>query len=105
MLNARDKVEEAFMLFSKKLEGGTGFFEPIRKLKLKTFADLQKSTIVKDDGKDIIMKADKRVFGQMVLIAENRKLAMKDPRGPNPGSLANGEGTLKKTDQANLGKQ
>jgi hypothetical protein len=108
MLKATDKGEEAFMLFSTKLESGTGFYEPIKKLKLKTFADLQKSTVVKGHDKEVIMKADKQVFGQIVLIAENRKLDMKDvlsyPHGAKPWSLANGDRTLKKTDKANLGK-
>ena len=60
-----------------KLEKGTGFYDPIKKLKLKTFSSLKKGTVIKGTEKEIVLKADNRVFGHMLLIAQNRKLDMK----------------------------
>lgn len=44
----------------------------------------------------------------MLLIAENRKLDMMEalsyPLGPKPWTLANGDGSMKKTDKATLGR-
>ena len=44
----------------------------------------------------------------MLLIAQNRKLDMRDvleyPLGPKPWALANADGTLKKTGKSTLGK-
>ena len=60
------------------------------------------------ENREIALKADNRVFGHMLLVAQNRKLNMKDvlsyPLGPKPWALANGDGTLKKTGKATLGK-
>ena len=54
------------------------------------------------------MKADNRGFVQMLLIAQKRKLDMKDileyHQGPKPWALANADGTLKKTSKSALGK-
>ena len=54
------------------------------------------------------MKADRRLFGNMVLIAHSRKLEMRDvlshPLGPLPWALSNGDDTMKKTNKAVLSK-
>ncbi len=56
-----------------------------------------------------MLKADRRLFGNMILIAQNRKLEMGEvlcyPLGPLPWSLANADGTMKKTNKAVLAKQ
>ena len=39
------------------------FFDPIKKLNLKTFSNLVATTKVKANGKDVIMKADKELLG------------------------------------------
>ena len=95
----------------QSLESGTGFYEPIKKLNLKTFSAFQKDTVtsIKTGAyKEMILKSDNRVFGQMLLIAQNRKLDMKEvfeyPLGPKPWALANADGTMKKTSKATLGK-
>ena len=80
------------------------FYDPVKKLKLKTFSVIQKSTVCKAaTNRKLVLKADSRVFGQMLLTAQKRKLDMKDvfeyPLGPKPWALANADGTLKK--QAN----
>lgn len=72
---------------------------------MKTFSDMKKKTVTGTD-KNIMLKADRRLFGHMVLIAQNRKLDMQKvlchPLGPLPWSLANGDGTLKKTNKSIL---
>lgn len=46
------------------------------KLKLKTFDDLSKK--MKGSSKEVIIKADRALFAQMIITAENRKLKMSD---------------------------
>ena len=59
--------------------------------------------------KEIVLKADRRLFGNMVLIAQSRKLEMCDvlchPLGPLPWALAIPDGTMQKTNKAVLSKQ
>jgi hypothetical protein len=106
LLKAHEKGEAAYAARAQKLEEGSGFYDPIKKLKLKTFSDLKKVTVIKGTEKEIVLKADNRVFGHMLLIAQNRKLDMQDvlcyPLGPKPWALVNADGTLKKTTKANL---
>ena len=55
-------------------------------------------------GKDVILKADRRLFANMVLVATCRNLDMREvlkhPLGPLPWALSNCGGTLKKTNQS-----
>ena len=58
---------------------GSGFYDPIKKLKLQTFSVLRKRTVCKaGTNRELVLKADNQVFGQMLLIAQKRKLDMKD---------------------------
>ena len=58
---------------------------------------------------EIILKADRDFFGQMVIIAENRQLHMRDvlchPLGPLPWALSTVDGSLRKTSKAALAKE
>ncbi|KAG0697409.1 hypothetical protein GWK47_003028 [Chionoecetes opilio] len=60
-------------------------------------------------AKEAILKADRNLFGQMILVAENRKLKMSDvlahPLGPLPWALASGDGSLRKTNKAALARE
>ncbi|KAJ8338524.1 hypothetical protein SKAU_G00374900 [Synaphobranchus kaupii] len=55
------------------------------------------------------MQADRKLFAHMVLVAESRHLQMSDvlshPLGPLPWALANGDGTLRKTNKAALARE
>ena len=55
------------------------------------------------------MKADRNLFGHMILIAENRQRHMKDvlthPLGPLPWALANTDGSSRKKNKAVLARQ
>lgn len=87
------------------------FHDPLRKQKLKTFTDLSKTVKkVKASGREIILKADRMLFGKMILIAQTRKdLNMKDvlchPLGPLPWSLATPDGKQRKTNKSTLAKE
>ena len=56
-----------------------------------------------------MLKADRALFGQMVIIAENRQLHMKDvlchPMGPLPWALSSVDRSLQKTNKAALAKE
>ena len=76
LLGAQQNGENAYSLRVKKLEEGVGFYEPIPKLKVKTFSNPRKAASAKATSKEIVLKADNRLFGHMLLIAQNRKLDM-----------------------------
>lgn len=60
-------------------------------------------------AKEAILKADRNLFGQMILVAENRKLQRSDvltlPLGPLPWSLASGDGSIRTTNKAALARE
>ena len=114
LLNANKRRELAYKEFSqKRIESSPPkqkFNDSILKLKLKTFSDLEKKKkIGKESGKEIILKADRLLFGQMIVIAESRSLSMKDvlshPLGPLPWSLASTDGSLRKTNKSALARK
>ena len=51
-----------------------------------------------------MLKADRNLFGHMIVVAQSREIDMKQvlshPLGPIPWALANGDGSLRKTDKA-----
>ena len=85
------------------------FHETLSKEKLKTFSDVNKLTVANGNSKEKVLKADHTLFGHMVLIATSRKQDMRAvlarPLGPLPWSLANCDGTLKKTSKVSLARQ
>ncbi|CAG9825679.1 unnamed protein product [Phaedon cochleariae] len=108
LLSLKKRGEDAYETFKRdRLERGEGFFDPIKKINLKTFnttVPLKKS----GKNKEIILRADRKLYASMILIAENRHLNMLDvfshPLGPLPRSLANPDGSIKKTSKTVLGK-
>ena len=86
------------------------FHETLKKSKLKRFSDLNKKVKSKSKtANEIILKADRALFGQMVIIAENRQLHMRDVLchllGPLPWALSTVDGSLRKTSKAALAKE
>ena len=109
LLDAKEKGQEAYLEFvNKRLAQGVAFFDPLQKLKLKTFASLQAKKKASAADKVTMLKADHHLFGRMLLIAQSRKLeieqVLQHPLGPIPWALANNDGTLKKTDKAKLAR-
>ena len=82
------------------------FFDRLPRLKLKNFDNLNKNVTKNVSNKEQVLRSDNRFFGQMLLVASSRKMNMKDvlqhPLGPLPWSLANCDGSMKKTNKAVL---
>lgn len=81
LLEAHDIGERAYRCFSQqRLESNPAkekFFDTMKKVNLKTFAHLSKKMEVqKGTTNEIIVRADRRLFAQMIVIAETRKLTM-----------------------------
>ena len=86
------------------------FHDKITKKRLKTFSDIRKKTSTSASNSNIvILQADRNLFDHMVLVAESRHLRMSDvlshPLGPLPWALANGDGTMKKTNKSALARE
>ena len=64
---------------------------------------------IKAKANEIILKGDRALFGQMVIIAKKRQLRMKDvlchPLEPLPWSLATADGSLGKSNKSTLAKE
>ena len=73
----------------------------IPKLKLNTSTTMNKK-VVSYGGKDIELKVDRNLFAKMSIIAQNRKLDMKEVMkyelGPFPWSLATCDDMLRKNE-------
>ena len=114
MLQAKDIGEKAYKAFrEQRLQSNppkVKFHDTITKAKLKTFTHLNKKVSVKSGrNQEVILKADRRLFAQMIVIAESRNLQMREvlshPLGPLPWSLATPDGLMRKTNKASLAKE
>ena len=102
LMSASTVGEEAFR--TRRLENNTvDFFATMKKQKLKTFSDVYTKKVTYKE-KEIVLKADRNLFGHIIVVAQTRKLEMKKvlsyPLGPIPWALANADGSLRKTDKA-----
>jgi hypothetical protein len=74
--------------------------------KLKTFASMNKKKEVRSSGRMVILKADRGLFGRIIVMAQGRSLHMEDilshPLGPLPWALSTPDGLLRKTNKASL---
>ena len=105
------KKEKAYDEFRKsRLEENASkdFYERQPKLQPKTFIDLKKSKKTKVPGKDVILKADRRLFGNMFLVATSRNLDMREvlkhSLRPLPWAFSNCDGTPGKTNKSTLAR-
>ncbi|MES9881053.1 MAG: hypothetical protein ABW185_09250 [Sedimenticola sp.] len=110
LLKAHAKGETAYQMFvDSRLKTGSSFYERLPKQNLKSFRSLRaRRKTATSSNKETILKADHHLFGRMLLIASSRKMDMKDvlqhPLGPLPWSLANCDGSPKKTNKAALAR-
>ena len=69
----------------------------------------KKVELRKGTAKEIVLKANRALFAQMIVIAEARQLSMQEvlshPLGPLPWALATPDGSLKKTAKSSLAKE
>ena len=97
-LTAKAAGENAYETFRVKQPPQTKFHVTITKAKLQTFTELNKKVQVRNKtSKEIILEADRNLFIQMILIAEIRKLQMREvlshPLGPLPWALSPADGS------------
>ena len=82
------------------------FHSPLKTNKLKTFTNMCKKKVLKTNGKNVILKADRSLFGRIIVMAQRRNLKMEDilshPLGPLPWALSTPKGLLRKTNKASL---
>ena len=108
ILTAKEKGYQAFVDFLTKSISGDRtmkFFDILPKINLKSFIALKPKKIVAKD-KEIMLKANKNLFGMMTAISQSRNLDMKGvlshPLGPIPWSLPTSDRTVSKTNEAVL---
>ena len=82
----------------------------MKKAKLKIFTNLNEKIKVKAfNNQEVVLKAEKRLFSQMIMIAESSNLQMSEvlahPLGPLLWTLTNPDGTLRKKNKASLVKE
>ena len=106
LMNASKVGKEAFEAFrTRRLENNTvDFFATMKKQKLKTFSYVYTKKVT-CKGKEIVLKADRNLFGHIIFVAQTRKLEMKKvlsyPLDPIPWALANADETLRKLTRRN----
>ena len=100
MLHADAKRNEKYLQFSsERLVNGTkGFFDPIKKLKLKTGIEKRKKT----PRAMSLLKEDRQAFGLIIAKAISLEEAFEYPITSVPLSLATPDATLRQSDKASL---
>ena len=90
---AEEKGKQAYSDFiSNRLAQGRTikFFDTLPKMKMKSFSTPKPKKIAAN-GKEIMMKADRNLFGMMTVISQSRNLDMKEvlshPLEPTHGRL------------------
>ena len=100
LLDAKEEGTKAMKKFiaerlSHKRE--KSFYDPLKKLKLKTFTSMRKSKEYTCKNKIVTLQANKDIFMKLAIIAQRRsvnlKLLFTYPLGPLPLSLAEPDGT------------
>lgn len=110
LLGAKQKGKDAYTTFVQErlLSNSTGFHDTLSKLKLGTFSDSQKKTLLAKEGKTVILKADRNLFARLLDIGQSRMMDLREllvhELGPMPWSLASFDGSLVKTNKAALSK-
>ena len=88
------------------VNGTVGFHEPLKKLRLKSFADLTKRKPVHIKGKAVIVQANHGFFSPLLAVAQSCSFDLKHvfqySLGPVPWALATTDGQLAKTQNAKL---
>ena len=103
LLRAFEVGEEAYKTFKLTIldddPPSVKFHDNMTKQRLKTFSTISTKTS-RMKGQNVVLKADRNLFSQMILVAESRSVNMKDvleyPLGPLPWALANADGSLLK---------
>ena len=82
------------------------FYDPVKFKKLKMFTSLSKKKTVSTQRRTAILKADRSLFGRMIITGQRRKIEVKDKLqhslGPMPWALSTAEDFPRKTNKAAL---
>ena len=112
LLEARERGQKAvneFVVSRCSSAPTSDYFDPLRKMKLKTFKNLKTTTKVRTKDLVLPLRMDRALFGRMALLGQFRKIDMKTvltfPLGPLPWSLADPYGLPRKTNKAKLSQQ
>lgn len=72
--------------------------------KLKTFTSMNKKRKETSDGRTVILKADRSLFGRMIVMAQARDIELQEvlanPLGPLPWALSTPDGSFRTTKEA-----
>ena len=112
LLRALEVREEAYQTFKQtRLDDdppSVKFHDKMTTQRLKTFSTIGTKT-ARNKGQNVVLKADRNLFSQMILVAESRSVYMKDviahPLGTLPWALAKADGSLRKTNKAALARE
>ncbi len=113
LLKALETGEEAYQVFRQtRLDEdppSLKFHDKMTKQSLKTFSNVSTKTSHGKKAQEVVLKADRKLFSHMILVAQSRKVNMRDvlahPLGPLPWALANADGSLRKTNKAALARE
>lgn len=108
LLTAPEKGETAVKVFmyQRLLSPSVDIFAPIKAQKLKTFSDQAKTKKKSAAGKEVILRADKKLFSRLLVIGQSRKIDLKEILSYSLGTvsypLAIADGSLAKTNKSAL---
>ena len=110
LMRAYEIGEQSYATFkNERLEKDSPakkFYDTMKTNRLKRFSSMCKKKEVKSSGRAIILKADRSLFGRIIVMEQARSLLMEDilchPLGPLPWALSTPEGLLRKTNKASL---
>ncbi|CAI9731614.1 Hypothetical predicted protein [Octopus vulgaris] len=106
ILSAEEKGANAFSSFVQErlCSSQTDLYPPLAKTSLKTFRKLVNSKKTKGTTTDVVIKADRGLFANMVVIVQHRQMNVKEvlqyPLGPLSWSLATPDGAPANTTKA-----
>lgn len=109
LMKACEIGEQCYAIFKNEIleeePPAKKFQYPLKTNKLKTFSDMCKRKLM-SSGRAVILKANRSLFGCIIVMAQRRSIRMEDilcqPLGPLPWTLPTSEGLLRKTNKAAL---
>ncbi|GAA6102813.1 uncharacterized protein LOC111194822 [Tachysurus ichikawai] len=108
LLIAPEKGENAVREFmdQRLISQSVDVFAPIKTQKLKTFSDQAKTKKTSTAGKEVILRADKKLFSRLLLVGQSRKIELREILSYSLGTvsypLASADGSLAKTNKSAL---
>ena len=82
LMTAREIGEQTYKQFKEErleaIQPKNKFHDPMKLKKLKTFSSLSKKGNVSSDGRTMILKADRSLFGRIIILGQNRKIEVRE---------------------------